>query len=227
MTIRILIADDHGILRAGLRSLIESEPGFEVVGEASRGDEAIHLAAEKHPDLILMDLSMPEMGGMEATLRIKERHPEIKVLVLSVHEDRGIFQEVLQAGASGYILKRALKSELFNAIRAVAGGGVYLHSTMLQALVTEEKEEQTHHSREIDTLTEREIDVLRLLARGYTNAQIAHELNISIRTVQFHRANLTEKLQVHSRVDLVQFAMDNNLVSFHHPPEPGSDDRDA
>jgi two-component system, NarL family, response regulator NreC len=215
MSIRILIADDHGILRDGLHVLIQAEPGYEVAGEAANGQEAIRLVASLHPDIILMDISMPDISGIEATRQIKALKPDARILFLTVHEDKGLLQEAIQSGASGYILKRAVKTDLFNAIRTIMGGGIYLHPGIMQTLMGAAPEAETKKDNKLDELTPREVEVLRLLARGYTNQQIADELVISSRTVQFHRGNLTEKLQLHSRVELVHFAVENGLVDFH------------
>ena len=219
MSIKILIADDHGILRDGLHALLETQPGYEVIGEATNGEEALHMAVSTRPDLILMDISMQGINGIEAAKKIKDILPEVKIIFLTVHEDKGFLQEAIQAGGSGYILKQALKTDLFNSIRTVLGGGIYLHPSVFQSLAGAPDQSVTVKTSKLDELTRREIEVLRLLARGFTNLQIAEQLMISARTVQFHRGNLTEKLNLHSRVDLVQFAVENQLVDFDHGNE--------
>lgn len=215
MTIRILIADDHGVLRAGLRSLLSAESDLEVVDEAANGDEALKLARQIQPDVILLDISMPGPGGIEVTRRIKQTVPKARVLILTVHEDEGLLQEAIQAGASGYIIKRAVESELIDAIRAVWRGDLYVHPAMTRALLKEVAPSPPPSSNKdapVETLTPREIEVLRLIAQGYTNRQMADMLSISIRTVESHRSNLMGKLDMHSRVELVRYARENKLI---------------
>ena len=211
MSIRILIADDHIILRAGLRVLLNSISGFEVVGEASNGDEVKHLVKESNPNVVLMDINMPACGGIEATRQLQQMYPEVNILILTAHEDKGLLQEALRAGASGYILKRAQESELTNAIRAVAHGDLYVHPSMTRALLSD-KETKTVKPTPIKALTPREIQVLRLLANGHTNREIARTLAISVRTVESHRSNLMSKLDLCSRAALVRYAVKNDLL---------------
>ena len=214
MSIRILIADDHGVLRAGLRALLSAEPELEVVDEASSGSEALSLADELQPDLILLDISMPDLGGIEVTRRLKELLPNVRVLILTVHEDESLLQEAIQAGASGYIVKRAVESELIDAIRAVWRGDLYIHPAMTRALLKEmSPSPASNNEASVESLTPRETDVLRLIAQGYTNRQMADMLSISVRTVESHRSNLMGKLDLHSRVELVRYAKENNLIS--------------
>ncbi|MEZ4590851.1 MAG: response regulator transcription factor [Chloroflexota bacterium] len=213
MMFRILIADDHGILRAGLRALLNDDPQLQVVAEAADGEEAIDLVAQHQPDIVLLDMNMPGLNGVEATRVLLSQHPTLKVLILTVHEDFGLVREALQAGASGYIIKRAVESEPINAIKAVARGEIYVHPAMTRALL-ETPTEHTAVSPNTDQLTNREVDVLRLLVQGYTNKQIGEKLNISIRTVETHRSNITSKLGINSRVELLRFANQNGLVSF-------------
>ncbi len=214
MTVRILIADDHGVLRAGLIALLNDEPGMEVVGEADDENSAVSLATEKRPDVVLMDLSMPNTGGIEATRRIKQLVPEARVLILTVHEDKSLMQEAIRSGAMGYILKRAVKSELINAIQAVIRGELYLHPAMARLLFMEQQPPTSPQAVKFipETLTSREIEVLRLIAQGYTNSQAAEMLCISVRTVEYHRSNLTAKLNMHSRVELIRYAEENGLI---------------
>jgi two-component system, NarL family, response regulator NreC len=211
MPIRVLIADDHGVLRAGLNAMLSAEPDLEVVGEAGTGEEALRQVAELHPDLVLMDVSMPEMGGIEATRRIKEVQPETHVLILTVHEDIGLVREVIHAGAAGYIPKRAVKTEVINAIHTVLHGDIYVHPAMMRALLTDAPKPADQPAPQAEALTPREIDVLRLVVKGFTNSQIAEKLYISVRTVEYHRGNLTGKLNLHSRVELIRYAAEHGI----------------
>lgn len=216
MPIQILIADDHGVLRAGLRALLSAEPEIEVVDEASNGDQALSLASELKPDVILLDISMPGLTGIEVTRRLKKMLPETRILILTVHEDESLLQEAIQAGASGYIVKRAVESELIDAIRAVWRGDLYVHPAMTRALLKEMSTPApplSGNDAPVETLTPREVEVLRLIAQGYTNRQMADMLSISVRTVESHRSNLMGKLDLHSRVELVRYARENKLIS--------------
>jgi DNA-binding NarL/FixJ family response regulator len=212
MPTRILIADDHGVLRAGLRALLNAEPDIEVVGEASDGDETLRLAHTLEPDIVLLDISMPGVGGIEATRRLKNLRSAARVLILTVHEDAGLLKEAMRAGASGYIVKRAAESELVNAIRAVSRGDLYVHPTMTRALLDGTASGREDAYAGVEQPTPREIEVLRLVAQGHTNRQIADILTISVRTVESHRANLMGKLNLHSRVELVRYAMKHGLL---------------
>jgi two-component system response regulator NreC len=211
MPIHILIADDHGVLRAGLRTLLNAEPNLEVVAEASDGNDVLRLASELRPDIVLLDISMPGPGGIEVTRRLKEALPELRVLILTAHEDESLLREAVQAGAAGYIIKRAVESELINAIHAVWRGDLYVHPAMTRALLKETSLFPAIPEPTVESLTPREIEVLRLIAKGYTNGQIAKELTLSVRTVESHRANLMSKLELRSRVELVRYAMEHGL----------------
>lgn len=212
MTIRILIADDHGLIRDGLRSLLSSEPGMEVVGEATDGYEALSLSKELGPDVVLMDISMPSMGGIETTRRLRESLPETRVLILTVHEDHSLLQEALRAGASGFIIKRAVRLELVTAIQAIQRGEIYIHPAMMHGLVRDLTPISPTKTAGVEALTPREVDVLRLLAGGLTNRQIAERLGISRRTVEGYRASLMSKLDLHSRMDLMNYAEEHGLL---------------
>ncbi len=211
MPIRILIADDHAVVRSGVRALLRADPDLEVVGEAGDGVETLRLADSLHPDMVLLDISMPPENGIKTTERLKEAHPELVVLFLTMHEDEGLLHEALRAGASGYVIKRAEESEIIRAIHAANRGEIYVHPAMTRALL--HKPVITEHRRGMPeiTLTRREIDVLRLLARGNTNRQIAGLLGLSMRTVENHRANLMGKLGLVSRVELVNYAEEHKL----------------
>ena len=211
MTIRILIADDHGVLRAGLRALLNAEAGMEVVGEASDGQAAVRLANELGPDVILLDLNMPVLGGLQVTQQLRQAMSTARVLILTVHEDEALLREAVRAGAAGYITKRAIESELINAIHTVWRGDMYVHPSMMRALLQEPPAPPAVQER-VESLTPREIDVLRFIAQGYTNRQVAQELCISIRTVESHRANLMGKLGMQGRVELVRYAKERGLI---------------
>lgn len=213
MPIRLLVADDHGLLRAGLVALLNAETGMVVVGEAEDEHTAVSLTVEIKPDIVLMDISMPNSGGIEATRRIKQLVPEARILILTVHEDKGLMQEAIRAGAMGYILKRAIKSELVNAIHAVMRDELYLHPAMARLLFLEGPSPSPQETKAIpEQLTYREMEVLRLIARGYTNSQAAEKLHISVRTVEYHRSNLTTKLNLRSRSELMRYAEEKGLI---------------
>lgn len=212
MPTRILIADDHSLFRAGLASLLAAEPDLEIVGEAGTGEEALQKAAEYHPDLVLMDIKMPGMDGIEATRRFVELLPGIRVLILTMYEELGLMREAINAGASGFLLKRAVKTELIQAIQAVISGDLYVHPAMMRTLLTAPQPASTSTKPLMEPLTPREIEVLRLIANGYTNNQVANLLHVSVRTIEFHRANITGKLNLHSRVDLVRYATENGIT---------------
>ena len=212
MTIRILIADDHGLIRAGLRALLKDAPDLEVVGEAEDGISVLSLAAELKPDIVLMDISMPGMTGIEATQKLREISPTTRVLALTVHEDEGMLRKMIRAGAHGYIIKRAVESDLLQAIKVVSQGYIYVHPSLTGALVQDISPHKPSPELPQATLTAREIDVLRLLARGYTNRQIAKELNLSARTIEGYRANLVSKLGIKSRVELMNYVEEHGMT---------------
>ncbi len=212
MPLKILVTDDHGVIRAGLRALLMNTAEIQVVGEAADGSEAIRLTETLRPDIVIMDLSMTEMGGIEATRRIKETNPDVRILILTIHEDDSLLKEALRAGASGYIIKRAVESDLINAIHVLARGDMYIHPSMTRALLRDIAPTPAPDV-DIEALTPREVEVLRMLARGYTNRQIAEQLGISPRTVEGHRANISSKLGLHSRVDLVNYAEERGLLN--------------
>jgi two-component system response regulator NreC len=211
MSLRILLADDHGVLRAGLRALLNAEEDLEVIGEAADGAQVLRLARQLKPDLVLMDISMPGTDGLEATRQLQAELPEVRVLLLTVHEDDGLLQEAIRSGASGYILKRAAESELINAIHVVDRGDIYVHPSMTRALFEEQHKNMPINTVEA-TLTLREIEVLKLIAQGHTNRQVGEILHLSMRTVESHRANLMAKLNLTSRVELVRYALKHGLL---------------
>ena len=211
MSTRIIIADDHGLIRAGLRSVLQGVPDFTVVGEAADGYTLLKLVAEFMPDIVLMDISMPGLGGIEATRQVREISPITRVLALTVHEDEGMLREMIRAGAHGYLIKRSIEADLLQAIRVVMEGHIYIYPSLTSALV----QDLSPHGRAIKTneeaLTQREIDVLLLLARGYTNRQIAQELHLSSRTIEGYRSTLVAKLGTKSRVEMINYVEEHGL----------------
>src|SRR4051794_14258947 len=205
--LRILLADDHHVVRAGLRALIDAQEDMEVVAEAADGEAACRLATELGPDVAVMDVSMPLLGGAQATERIVQGRPETRVLALTVHEDRSYLQQLLQAGASGYVLKRAAADELIHAIRAVARGGTYLDPAMTGKVLGGPVGRPAGAGPRGEALSDREEEVLRLIARGFTNREIAAQLDVSVKTVETHRARAMEKLGLESRADIVGHAI--------------------
>ena len=210
--IRVLIADDHTIVRSGVRLLLEAEPDIEVVGEALDGGEALALAEALDPDLVLMDIAMPGMDGLEATRRIKTRWPDKKVLVLTMHRTDDYLFEMLKAGASGYILKAAETDELVHAVRVVARGEVFLYPTMARRLVQDYLSRVDGSVVSDPALSARENEILHLLADGYSSREIAEKLVVSASTVHTHRSNLMSKLGLSSRRELIQYARNRGLL---------------
>jgi two-component system response regulator NreC len=211
--IRVLIADDHTIVRSGLHLLLESEPDIEVVGEATDGIEAIKLAAELQPDVVLMDIGMPELNGVEATREIKTNHPDMVVLILTMHRSDEYFFQVLEAGASGYVLKGAETTELITAVRSVARGDVFLYPSVARQLVQQYLSQVDVDHPGGAKLTDREREILKLIAEGYSTKDIAEQLVVSPSTVHSHRTNLMQKLNLSKRHELVQYAREQGL--FH------------
>lgn len=203
--IRIVIADDHGTMREGLRLLMNSQPDLEVVGEAADGREAIRLASQLTPDVLLMDISMPGMNGLEATRKVKEQCPNIRVLTLTRHTDDGFLKQLLAAGASGYALKLSSSDELMRAIRTVSSGGTYIDPAIAEKLVSVSTSKPGPTPRA--DLTEREEEVLRMIAWGYSNKEIASRLNLSVKTIEAHKANAMQKLNMSGRIDIVRYAV--------------------
>jgi two-component system response regulator NreC len=208
----VLIADDHAIVRAGLRALLVEAAAFDLVGEAVGGYEAIELVGKTSPDVLILDLSMPDLDGISVTRQIKPRFPDLKILILTLHEDEALLKEAIKAGAAGYILKRAAEAELISAIQVILRGDLYVDPSMVRSLLEETRPSQVKQKDPGEPLTRRETEVLKLIVEGYTNRQIGQELNISIRTVEGHRANISDKLGVHSRVELVRYARQHGLI---------------
>lgn len=206
--LRILLADDHVTVRHGLKLLIDSQPDMKVVSEASDGSAAVQLALASSPDVVVMDISMPGMNGLEATKRLKKLRPQAAIVTLTRHGDDAYLQELFRAGASGYVLKQSAPNELLQAIRATAAGGQYLDST-LTARVTAKllSRDGRKAARGAATLSERESEVLRLIASGYSNKEIAGRLTLSVKTIEAHKANATRKLGLNGRIDIVKYAV--------------------
>lgn len=210
--IRVLIADDHAILREGLRSLLALQDDIEVVGEAADGQAALDLTRQLQPDIVLMDIAMPGMDGLEATRRLKQEHPATRVLILTQHDNREYVFSLLQAGAAGYVLKKAGGAEVINAIRSVHQEGAFLPPGIAREVMEryiQRPVEETGRPH----LTEREKEVLRLVAEGKSNKEIAELLCLSVKTVMAHRTNIMEKLDLHSRTELVKYAIRQGIIS--------------
>jgi two-component system, NarL family, response regulator NreC len=213
MSIRILIADDHGVMRAGLRAILEDEPAIEVIGEAPDGETALHLVNEHDPDIVLLDIGMPGIDGIETTRQLKKRSSRSKVLILSVYEDEALLKEAIKAGASGYVIKRAAEEELIEAIRIVSRGDMYIHPSILKLILKDINPAIEPKQDVLSVLTPREFEILSHIVRGYTNRQIAEALFISMRTVEGHRASVFGKLGLKNRVELVEFAEKYGLIA--------------
>ena len=209
--IRILVVDDHAIMRDGIRALLSLHDDVEIVGEASEGKEAVDKAAELSPDVVMMDIAMAGMDGLEATRRITKKNPKIKVLVLTQHDNKEYILSAIKAGAVGYVPKRALGSELVSAIRSVNGGDSFLYPSAAAALINDYRHQSG--GEPFDRLTAREREILKLIAEGMTGREIAELLFISVKTVQGHRTKIMEKLDLHNRTELIKYAVRKGLVS--------------
>ncbi len=207
--INILLADDHTIVRQGLKLILSAHSDLHVIGEAANGKEAVELAAKLKPDIVLLDVAMPELNGIEATRKMVEANSRLRVLVLSMHKEAVYVREILRAGARGYILKDAIDTELLNAVRSVARGDGYISPAVSGALLSDYRKDVTDP---VDLLSPREREVLQLIAEGKTNKEIATKLNLSVYTVDSHRGKIMEKLNLHSTGELVRFAIKRGLV---------------
>jgi two-component system response regulator NreC len=210
VSIRVVLVDDHAILRAGLRRVLEAEDDIEVVGEAESADRGVFEALSTKPDVVVMDIVMPGKSGIEGMPAVMQAVPDVKILVLSMQDDPRYVREAFEVGASGYVLKEAADTEVVGAVRAVAAGERYVHPALGARLVAAEAEERKR--AEADPLSEREREVLRLLALGHTNQEIAKMLYISVRTAETHRAHIMQKLRLSSRAELVRYALENGLI---------------
>jgi DNA-binding NarL/FixJ family response regulator len=217
---RIIIADDHSVVRSGLRLLLQSSPDFTVVAEAEDGEEAVALVDRHKPDVVVMDISMPKLNGIEATGIMKQSNPELKIIILTVHEDEEYVYQMLRAGANGYVLKSAGKKEIFAAIESALSGERFfspgISKLIIEGFIKRDKEQlqaqeqlQMHSKQQ---LTKREIEVLQYIAQGFTNRKIAEALFLSIRTINTHRTNLMQKLDIHDTARLVRYAIETGLV---------------
>jgi DNA-binding NarL/FixJ family response regulator len=212
--IRVVLADDHRMLREGIRALLEREDDIEVVGEAADGREAVRLATQLQPDVVVMDVSMPLLNGIEATRQIRRDYPQVRILTLTVHESEDYVAQLLAAGASGYIIKRAGGDELIGAIRAVQQGEAFLHPSIAKVVIQDyvRRLQAGEGLSAQEVLTDREREVLQLIAEGYTNREIADLLHLSIKTVQNHRSNIMRKLDLHDRGELIKYAIQQGII---------------
>jgi two-component system response regulator NreC len=213
VAIRVLLVDDHAIVREGLRLVLSAEPTIEVIGEAEDGRQALDLADKLRPDVVVMDIAMPNLNGLEATRQIRRRTPEVQVVILTMHENRLYSLEIAKAGASGCVLKRSMGKELVTAIQAAARGESYFSPAIAAAVLDDYRRLASHPTPdEVHPLTEREREILQLIAEGQTNREIADLLTLSIKTVQAHRANIMEKLGAHDRTELVKYAIRTGMI---------------
>jgi DNA-binding NarL/FixJ family response regulator len=218
---RVLVADDHAIVRQGLRALLEAEADFEVVGEAADGREAVRKALIMHPDVVIMDLSMPRMNGLEATARIVKECPSIRVVALTMHSSEEYVCSLLKAGARGYLLKESVSSDLVEAIHAVVRGGTYLHPSISTEVV--DRYLKRPHPRTgagmLEVLTPREREILQLIAEGHTNKEIAGLLVLAVKTIENHRTRIMDKLEIHNVAGLTRYAISHGIATAAPGPE--------
>lgn len=213
--IDVLLAEDHTIVRKGLRSLLEDTMDIRVVGEADDGREAVEKVGQLHPDVVVMDIAMPTLNGLEATRRIRRQFPDVKVVILTMHRNEEYLSQVLRAGAAGYVVKQAAPEDLVSAIRAICQGESFLSPSIPQEMIEEciRQAEVTNVADRYDRLTTREREVLQMVAEGRSNREMAALLNISIKTIETHRANLMDKLDIHSTAELTQYAIQKKVIS--------------
>lgn len=214
---KILFADDHSIVRNGLRSLFRGIPDFSIVGEASDGEAALRLILLKKPDVAILDISMPKLTGIEVTTLLKQKLPEVKVLILTIHEDEEYVYQIIRAGANGYMLKNAEKKEILSAVRAVAAGEPFFSPGISRLIIEKFIKRAKDHDRQLDNhnkhgLSKRELEILCLIAQGMTSREVAEKLFLSVSTVNTHRANLMQKLNIHDTQGLVRYAIQHKLI---------------
>jgi len=217
--IRILIADDHAVMRAGLRLLLNGQEDMQVVDEAGDGWQTVEKAVSLRPDIVLLDITMPGLSGLEAARQIRQRAPEVKLLVLTMHDDEAYLRQFLQVGAAGYVVKKAADTELVAAIRAVNCGESFIHPSLTRVLIDGylHQPQPVRAKESAEELTRRETEVLRLVAQGYTSQQIAQSLSISVTTVETHRAHIMEKLGLRGRAQLFRYAVSRGLLNPEQP----------
>ena len=209
--IRVALADDHPVVLAGIRTLLQAAPEIELVGEATTGSEALHLITATNPDVAVIDISLPELNGLDLARRLAETCPAVRLLALTVHEDRAYVRPLLEAGARGYLLKRSAAEDLVRAIRAVAAGGVYLDAAVAERALPDLASGRTEAS-DAEAISPRETEVLRYVAQGFSNKEIAAKLAISVKTVETYRARAAEKLQLRSRAEIVRYGASRNWL---------------
>jgi two-component system, NarL family, response regulator NreC len=214
METKVLLADDHAILREGLRMVLDAQPQIAVVGEAEDGRQAVEMSEQLRPDVVVMDIAMPNLNGLEATRQIKRRFPEIRVVILTMHENHQYLMQIVKAGATGAVLKRSAGTELLTAIRAASHGESYFSPSIAKMMLEDYRVRlDRDHVDDPEVLTEREREVLQLVAEGRSNQEIADALVVSIKTVQTHRAHIMEKLDMHDRTELVKYAIRTGMVT--------------
>lgn len=226
--IRVLIADDHAILRSGLRMLIDAQPDMRVVAEAQNGEEAIQWAQDVKPDVVILDISMPQRGGMSSIAEIRKNNGSVRILLLTMHEELAYLRSALAAGASGYVLKKSVDADLLSAIRAVNRGRTYVDSELASGLLEHALPDRTHEGRmATDALSERELQVLKLVAEGFSSREIAEQILVGTKTVETYRARFAEKLGLKSRADVVRYALELGLLSPEKFSAPAARERKA
>ncbi len=212
MSIKVLIADDHQLFREGITNLLKASPDLEIVGQAENGKEAVEKALELKPDIILMDIGMPEMSGIDATLTLKKEIPEIKIIALSMHSDKQFINGMLEAGASGYLLKNSTYNQLIEAIKSVYSGNKYLSGEVTDIVINDYLDKKQEANKREAELSERESEILLMIAEGYSTREIGEKLFISVKTVGTHKQKILEKLNLSNTAEMVKYAIKNGLI---------------